>query len=207
MTLSSDGKEIAARQDRSGMNRHRLHDDHCRPAERALLVVAYVALVRQAAFGHVGGMRAENDAVPQRMARELGRVKKAWETVSTPAPPCLAAKAVTGEETVEFALLWRLAGEDLDIGGHARHAHGDVFLRLDGDVADLRQVDRASANIGLVRGSWPKRTSIRVDGFQALLVRSLHFLEKRMAMTAPSCERRIRTESRKDSGPASNRRH
>jgi hypothetical protein len=45
------------------VHRHRFDDDHRRAADGALLVVGAMALAGQAEIGHVGGVRAEHDAV------------------------------------------------------------------------------------------------------------------------------------------------
>src|SRR5690349_10839124 len=68
--------EIAARQDRGAMHRYRLDHDHRGPAARALLVIAAMAFAREAALGHVGRMRTENDAVAQGLVAQLERLKE-----------------------------------------------------------------------------------------------------------------------------------
>ena len=57
--------EVAARQHGRGVDRHRLDHDHRGPAQGPLAVVGEVPRARQAALGHVGGVRAEDDAVAQ----------------------------------------------------------------------------------------------------------------------------------------------
>ncbi len=55
--------EIAAGQHRGAVNRHRLDHDHGGAADGALLVIGAMALAREAALRHVGGVGAEDDAV------------------------------------------------------------------------------------------------------------------------------------------------
>ncbi len=69
------GAEIAARQHRGPVDRHRLHHDHRGPAHRALAVIAEMPLARQAIDAHVGGVRAEHDAVAQAEVSQLQRLK------------------------------------------------------------------------------------------------------------------------------------
>ncbi len=69
------GAEVAARQHRGLVDRHRLHHDHRGPAHRALAVIAEMPLAGQPALAHVGGVRAEHDAVAQREVSQLQRLK------------------------------------------------------------------------------------------------------------------------------------
>ena len=52
------------------MHRHRLDDDHAGAAYGALGIVADVPLGRDTLDGHVGRMRAEDDAVAKRLAAQ-----------------------------------------------------------------------------------------------------------------------------------------
>jgi hypothetical protein len=71
--------KISACQDRCGMDRHGLHDDHGRAAYRALGVVGDVPVGRQTFDGHIGGMRAKHDAVPERLPAQGRGCKQARE--------------------------------------------------------------------------------------------------------------------------------
>ena len=71
--------EIAARQHGGAMHRHRLDHDHRRAAAGALLVIAAMALAGQALLRHVGGVRAEDDAVAQRLVAQLQRLEEMGE--------------------------------------------------------------------------------------------------------------------------------
>jgi hypothetical protein len=53
------------------MHRHRLDHDHRRAADGAFLVVAAMAFSRQTQFGHIGGMRAENDTIVELTMTQL----------------------------------------------------------------------------------------------------------------------------------------
>jgi hypothetical protein len=53
------------------MHRHRFHDDHGGAAYGALGIVAHVPLGRDAFDGHVGGMRAEDNAIAKRLAAQF----------------------------------------------------------------------------------------------------------------------------------------
>ena len=63
--------EVAARQYRGRMHRHRLDHDHRRAADGAFFVIAAMALAGQAQLGHVGGMGAEDDAVVETAMAQL----------------------------------------------------------------------------------------------------------------------------------------
>ena len=73
MTASSPAPEVAASQYGRRVHRHRLDDDHRRPATGPLEVVAEVTVAWQSALGHVGGVRTEHDAVAQRDMAQLQR--------------------------------------------------------------------------------------------------------------------------------------
>ena len=67
------GAEVAAGQHGGGVDRHRLGDDHRRPAQRAFQQIGAEARARQAALGHVRGMGAEDHAVAQLVAAHRQR--------------------------------------------------------------------------------------------------------------------------------------
>ncbi len=73
MTASSLVAEVAAREDRGAMHRHRLDHDHGGAADRPLEVVVQMALAGQAALGHVGGVRAEGQPVLQALLAQIER--------------------------------------------------------------------------------------------------------------------------------------
>ena len=58
---------IPPRQHPRAMHRHRLADDHRRPAQRPLQQIARRPRAGQAVLGHVVGMRAKNDAIAKRL--------------------------------------------------------------------------------------------------------------------------------------------
>ena len=87
------GAEVAPGEDTRPVNGHRLHDDHPGAAERAFPVVPDVALPRQPALGHVGGVSPERDPAPQRpMPQSEGfehvRERLAHGAGSPPSTPC-----------------------------------------------------------------------------------------------------------------------
>ncbi len=67
--------KITARQNGSGMNRHRFHHDHRRPAERPFPVIGDMLVGRQTVFRHVGGMGAEDDPVAQFLVAQRHRLE------------------------------------------------------------------------------------------------------------------------------------
>ena len=73
--------EIAARQNGGAMHRHRLDDDHRSTAARALLVIAAMPLAGQAHVRHVGGVRAEDDAIAQGLVAKLQRLEQGRKLV------------------------------------------------------------------------------------------------------------------------------
>ena len=79
--------EVAAGQDRRRVHRHRLDHDHRRPAPRPLLVIAAVTLAGQAAFGHVGGVRAEHEAALQRLVAQRERREEVGKRAHQAQPP------------------------------------------------------------------------------------------------------------------------
>jgi hypothetical protein len=71
--------EVAARQHRRLMHRHRLDHDHGGPAQRPLQVVVQVTLARQPAFGHVRRVGTEGEPVLQPFVAEIQRLEEVWE--------------------------------------------------------------------------------------------------------------------------------
>ena len=63
------------------MHRHRLDDDHRRAAHGALGVIGDMPVARQPVLGHVGGMRAEHDAVAQCLVADLQGLEQGGELV------------------------------------------------------------------------------------------------------------------------------
>jgi hypothetical protein len=64
------------------MHRHRLDDNHRRAAHGALGIVSDMARTWEPVLGHVGRMRAEDDAVAQGLVSKLHRLEQV-ETAST----------------------------------------------------------------------------------------------------------------------------
>ena len=62
--------KVTAREHRGAVHRHRLDHDHRGPANRTLPVVAEMALHGQPLDAHVGGVRAEVEAVREGLAPE-----------------------------------------------------------------------------------------------------------------------------------------
>ena len=69
------GEKVAPGEDGRRVRWRRFDDNHRRPAPGAFPVVSEVSVERQAAFGHVGGMGSENDAVLQLMSAHLHRAE------------------------------------------------------------------------------------------------------------------------------------
>jgi hypothetical protein len=63
--------EVAAREHRRAVHRNRLDDDHGGSAHGTFLIIAAMAFTGQTAFGHVRGVRTENNPVVQRKMGEL----------------------------------------------------------------------------------------------------------------------------------------
>ena len=55
---------------------------------------------------------------------------------------------MTGLEALDLAWLRGLAREDLHVVRDARHAHGDVLVGLQGNIPDLREINRMRAHVG-----------------------------------------------------------
>jgi hypothetical protein len=83
-------QEVAARQHRCGMHGHRLDHHHAGAADGALRVVADMPRRRQALDRHVGGVRAEDDPVAQRLAAQRDRREQPLEN---PVGHCPSLKA------------------------------------------------------------------------------------------------------------------
>ena len=71
--------EVAPREHRGGVSGHRLDDDHRGAAGGALAVVAEMARAGQTLLGHVGGVRAEIEAVLERLVPQRERREQMGE--------------------------------------------------------------------------------------------------------------------------------
>ena len=85
--------EVAAGQDGGPVDRHGLHDDHPRATERALAVVADMALAGQPALGHVRGVRPERDPAGQRLVAQAERLEDVRRTPQAPVRRPASARA------------------------------------------------------------------------------------------------------------------
>jgi hypothetical protein len=132
--LVRSGPEVAACEKCRFVHRHRLDHDHTGAAQRALSVIAKVAFTRQAMVSHVGGVRAEHDAVAQGGTADGQRGKQVGKR---------ARHGSTSRQAGTGNLLQQLPVDCLAIGVVVIRLYDKVVRATDNETA--RNTCRASA--------------------------------------------------------------
>ena len=113
------GEEVAPGEDGRRVRRRRFDDNHRRAASGAFPVVSEVPVEWQAAFGHVGGVGSENDAVFQFMSAQLHRAEDMGKGCLCHEKSLITINCVMAEEAVARGS--RRQSPAASRSGHGRH--------------------------------------------------------------------------------------